>query len=55
MQTLLAAMTKAEMEQRLNQLITIIQKQQDVKDKIFEKIVEKRSVEIMGEFLNTYE
>lgn len=26
----------------------------DVKDKIFEKIVEKRSVEIMGEFLNAY-
>jgi len=27
----------------------------DVKDKIFEKIVEKRSVEIIGEFLNAYE
>lgn len=26
----------------------------DVKDKIFDKIVEKQSVEIMGDFLNAY-
>jgi hypothetical protein len=26
----------------------------DVKDKIFDKIVEKKSVEIMGDFLNAY-
>ena len=27
----------------------------DVKDKIFEKIVEKRSVDVIGEFLSAYE
>jgi len=54
-QTSLAAMTNAEMEQRLNQLISIIQSQQDEIQKLKQELEQQKTITIQEQKVNKEE
>jgi len=53
--TSLAAMTNAEMEQRLNQLMTIIQKQQEEIQKLKQELEQQKTITILEQKVNKKE